>query len=72
MVKICVIYDKLRFEEKSLHDKALKKGLEAELVDAKSIAINTETKKTLNFTNMEQTLLRISMQVASNLLNNLT
>lgn len=45
MVKICVIYDKLRFEEKSLHDKALKKGLEAELVDAKSIAINTETKK---------------------------
>jgi [lysine-biosynthesis-protein LysW]--L-2-aminoadipate ligase len=45
MVKVCVIYDKLRFEEKALYDKAKKKGIKAQIVDAKTITINTDNKR---------------------------
>ena len=46
MVDICIIYDKLRFEEKALHEKAIKKGLGARTIDAKNITISTSSKKT--------------------------
>jgi [lysine-biosynthesis-protein LysW]--L-2-aminoadipate ligase len=45
MVEVCVIYDKIRFEEKALYDKAKKKGIRAQIVDAKTIAIDTEIKR---------------------------
>jgi len=45
MVELCIIYDKVRFEEKALYDKALKKGLKAQIVDAKTITINTESNR---------------------------
>jgi [lysine-biosynthesis-protein LysW]---L-2-aminoadipate ligase len=45
MVEVCVIYDKIRFEEKALYDKAKKKGLRAQIVDAKTITIDTEIKR---------------------------
>lgn len=45
MVEVCVIYDKIRFEEKALYDRAKKKGLRAQIVDAKTITINTENKR---------------------------
>jgi [lysine-biosynthesis-protein LysW]---L-2-aminoadipate ligase len=46
MADICIIYDKLRFEEKVLYDKAIKKGLSAQTIDAKNITICTTSKKT--------------------------
>jgi [lysine-biosynthesis-protein LysW]---L-2-aminoadipate ligase len=46
MVDICIIYDKLRFEEKALYEKAIKKGLRARTIDAKNITISTSSKKT--------------------------
>jgi [lysine-biosynthesis-protein LysW]--L-2-aminoadipate ligase len=46
MVDICIIYDKLRFEEKALYNKAIKKGLKARTIDAKNISICTDSKKT--------------------------
>lgn len=46
MVDICIIYDKLRFEEKTLYEKAIKKGLGARTIDAKNITISTSSKKT--------------------------
>ena len=45
MVDICIIYDKLRFEEKALYDKAIKKGLSAQIIDAKNLTICTTSKK---------------------------
>lgn len=45
MVELCIIYDKVRFEEKNLHDKAVKRGLNTRIVDAKSITIGTNSKK---------------------------
>jgi [lysine-biosynthesis-protein LysW]--L-2-aminoadipate ligase len=45
MVELCVVYDKVRFEEKSIYDKALKKGLKTRMTDAKSITISTESKR---------------------------
>jgi [lysine-biosynthesis-protein LysW]--L-2-aminoadipate ligase len=50
MVEVCVIYDKVRFEEKALYDTAKKKGLRAQIIDAKKITINNASKrKTLQF-----------------------
>jgi [lysine-biosynthesis-protein LysW]---L-2-aminoadipate ligase len=46
MVKVCIIYDKVRFEEKSLYQKAKKKGINAQIIDAKTITINTRSKRT--------------------------
>ncbi len=45
MMQVCVIYDKVRFEEKALYDKAQEKGLKAMMVDAKTITLNTDSKK---------------------------
>src|SRR5919199_1950311 len=46
MVKVCVIYDKMRFEEKALYQKAKKKGINVLIIDGKTISINTESKRT--------------------------
>jgi [lysine-biosynthesis-protein LysW]--L-2-aminoadipate ligase len=43
--ELCVIYDKVRFEEKALYDKAQEKGLKAQLVDAKSITLGTDSRR---------------------------
>src|SRR5918994_3009752 len=45
MVEICIIYDKLRFEERALYDKAIKKGLHAQTIDAKNITLSISSKK---------------------------
>jgi [lysine-biosynthesis-protein LysW]---L-2-aminoadipate ligase len=45
MVKLCIIYDKVRFEEKELYDKARMRGLKTQIIDAKSINIGTNSKK---------------------------
>ncbi|HEX9677521.1 lysine biosynthesis protein LysX [Nitrososphaera sp.] len=45
MVEVCIIFDKVRFEEKALYDKALEKGVKAQMVDAKGITVSTESKK---------------------------
>jgi [lysine-biosynthesis-protein LysW]--L-2-aminoadipate ligase len=45
LVDICIIYDKVRFEEKILYDKALKDGLNVQIVDAKTIAVETNNKR---------------------------
>jgi [lysine-biosynthesis-protein LysW]---L-2-aminoadipate ligase len=45
MVEVCIIYDKIRFEEKALYDKAKKKGLRAHIIDAKTITVDTESKR---------------------------
>jgi [lysine-biosynthesis-protein LysW]--L-2-aminoadipate ligase len=44
-MQVCIIYDKVRFEEKELYDKALEKGLKAQLVDAKDIVVSTDSKR---------------------------
>jgi len=44
-VQVCIIYDKVRFEEKALYDKAQEKGLKALMVDAKTITLDTDSKK---------------------------
>lgn len=45
MVELCVLYDKMRFEEKSIYNKALKKGIKAKMTDAKSITVTTDSKR---------------------------
>ncbi|MEO9320054.1 MAG: lysine biosynthesis protein LysX [Nitrososphaera sp.] len=45
MVEVCIIYDKVRFEEKALYEKAQQKGIKAQIVDAKSVVVSTESKK---------------------------
>ncbi|MBA3749805.1 MAG: lysine biosynthesis enzyme LysX, partial [Nitrosopumilus sp.] len=42
MVKLSIFFDKLRFEEKSLYETALKFGIEASLVDTKNVILNTD------------------------------
>ena len=44
MTKVCIIYDKVRFEEKALFDKAAEKGLQAQLVDAKTVTVSTDSR----------------------------
>lgn len=44
-MQVCIIYDKVRFEEKALYDKALEKGLKARLVDAKDVVVSTDSKR---------------------------
>ena len=46
MAKVCVIYDKMRFEEKTLYQKAKKKGINTLILDGKTISINTDSKRT--------------------------
>jgi [lysine-biosynthesis-protein LysW]--L-2-aminoadipate ligase len=45
MVEVTIIYDKVRFEEKALYEKAQEKGVKAKIVDGKTVSINTEGKK---------------------------
>jgi [lysine-biosynthesis-protein LysW]--L-2-aminoadipate ligase len=42
---ICIVYDKLRFEEKKIYSKVKEKGLEATLVDGKLLTFDTESSK---------------------------
>ena len=46
MAEICIIYDKLRFEEKALYDRAIRRGLRAQIIDAKNLTICTTSKRT--------------------------
>jgi len=39
------LYDRIRWEEKTLRDKAKKKGIKAELIDAKSFPVDLSSKK---------------------------
>ncbi|HEY7734637.1 MAG TPA: lysine biosynthesis protein LysX [Nitrososphaera sp.] len=45
MVELAIIYDKVRFEEKALFEKAQKKGVKAQIVDGKTVTINTKGRK---------------------------
>ncbi len=45
MVELCIIYDKVRFEEKVLYEKAQKKGIKAQIVDGKTVTITTDSQK---------------------------
>jgi [lysine-biosynthesis-protein LysW]---L-2-aminoadipate ligase len=45
MVEVCIIYDKVRFEEKALYEKTQNKGIKSRIVDAKTITIGTDSKK---------------------------
>ena len=42
MVKLGIFFDKLRFEEKSLYETAIKIGIETNLIDSKSVILNTD------------------------------
>ncbi len=43
MVELCILYDKVRFEEKCIYDTALKKGVKVKMTDAKSLTISTKS-----------------------------
>ncbi|MDW0227408.1 MAG: lysine biosynthesis protein LysX [Nitrososphaeraceae archaeon] len=45
MNTICIIYDKLRFEEKKIYSQVKEKGLDAILVDGKLLTFDTESSK---------------------------
>ncbi|MDP9197464.1 MAG: lysine biosynthesis protein LysX [Thermoproteota archaeon] len=45
MVQVCIIYDKIRFEERTLHNKIEEKGFTSNLIDGKSLIFNTDSKK---------------------------
>jgi [lysine-biosynthesis-protein LysW]---L-2-aminoadipate ligase len=45
MVQICIIYDKIRFEEKTLFRKIEEKGLLSNLIDGKSLTFDTNSRK---------------------------
>jgi len=45
MVELSIIYDKVRFEEKILYEKAQSKGVKVQIVDAKTVTLSTESKK---------------------------
>lgn len=45
MIRICIIYDKLRFEEKKIYSDIQQKGFDATLVDGKSLTFDTESSK---------------------------
>jgi [lysine-biosynthesis-protein LysW]--L-2-aminoadipate ligase len=45
MVHLCIIYDKVRFEEKAIYEKSQRKGIKSQMVDAKTITIGTDSKK---------------------------
>lgn len=44
MVEVSIVCDKVRFEEKALYEKTLRKGIKANIVDAKTITIGTNSK----------------------------
>ena len=42
MVKLDILFDKLRFEEKALYNTAIKKGIDVRLIDSRNIIIDTD------------------------------
>jgi [lysine-biosynthesis-protein LysW]--L-2-aminoadipate ligase len=44
MVEVSIVCDKVRFEEKALYEKTLRKGIKANIVDAKTITIGTNSR----------------------------
>ncbi len=46
---LSILYDRIRWEEKILRDKAKEKGIRAELIDAKSFPVDLSSKKIDNF-----------------------
>ncbi|MDN5844923.1 MAG: RimK family alpha-L-glutamate ligase [Candidatus Nitrosocosmicus sp.] len=42
MVKLDILFDKLRFEEKALYNTAIKKGIDARLADSRNIILDTD------------------------------
>jgi [lysine-biosynthesis-protein LysW]---L-2-aminoadipate ligase len=44
-MEVCILYDKVRFEEKALYERAQQKGIKAQIVDGKTMAITVESKK---------------------------
>ncbi len=49
MVKLDILFDKLRFEEKALYNTALKKGIDVRLVDSRNIVVDTDDLNSNNF-----------------------
>lgn len=45
MIKLDILFDKLRFEEKALYDTAIKKGLDVRLIDSKALIVDTNDLK---------------------------
>jgi [lysine-biosynthesis-protein LysW]--L-2-aminoadipate ligase len=45
MVEVSILCDKVRFEEKSLYEKAQDQGIQSKIVDAKTVSIGTYSKK---------------------------
>jgi [lysine-biosynthesis-protein LysW]--L-2-aminoadipate ligase len=45
LIRICIIYDKLRFEEKKIYNDIQQKGFDATLIDGKSLIFDTESSK---------------------------
>jgi [lysine-biosynthesis-protein LysW]--L-2-aminoadipate ligase len=45
MVELTIIYDKVRFEEKALYEKAQNRGIKAQILDGKTISVNTESEQ---------------------------
>lgn len=45
MVEVSILCDKVRYEEKSLYEKAQSKGIKSKIVDAKTVIIDTHSKK---------------------------
>jgi [lysine-biosynthesis-protein LysW]---L-2-aminoadipate ligase len=45
MAEVSILCDKVRFEEKSLYEKAQGKGIKSKIVDAKTVSIGTYSKK---------------------------
>jgi [lysine-biosynthesis-protein LysW]--L-2-aminoadipate ligase len=45
MVELTIIYDKVRFEEKALYEKAQNRGIKVQIVDGKTISVNTESEQ---------------------------
>jgi [lysine-biosynthesis-protein LysW]---L-2-aminoadipate ligase len=45
MVEVSILCDKVRFEEKSLYEKAQSRGIESKIIDAKTLTIGTHSEK---------------------------
>jgi len=45
LIRICIIYDKLRFEEKKIYSDIQQRGFDATLVNGKSLTFDTESSK---------------------------
>ncbi len=48
-MELSIIYDKLRFEEKELYDKATNRGINTHLMDAKPISFSRDINQNNTF-----------------------